>query len=459
MTALVWVGTKKETTADEHLVANRKVPVWAGAFSIAVTWIWAPAIFICSQKSYEQGLAGIFWFTFPNILCFFTFVPIALRIRRSISEGYSLPDFISKRFNNDPYTHLAFTFISCGYSASAIVINSLAGGLLINTLCGLGLATSIIALSLVAFLYSAWRGLPASVVTDVTQMIIILTLVIILIPWTIYESGDIDSVLNGLAGFKGSTNIFDPWIMYSFGIPITLGLISGPIIDQMFYQRVMSCKYEAISKTFIYGGLLFGIVPIILSLPGFIAANPYLQSEFIINDPQLVSATVVGHYLPKWSLVAFLVMIICGLSSTLDSAYCAIGSLFSIDIYKRYINQNATDRELIKFSKIGMCIVGITATSIALIPGLKLIWCSLIFGTLSSTAMIPVIFSVYSKTITSETIFNSVFYSFIIALPLSIYANFSENNHLIVLSSVLSVGVSFIISSISLISIKKSKNE
>lgn len=444
LTFLILIGTKKETTADEHLLANRQVSVWAGAFSIAVTWIWAPAIFICSQKSYELGLTGIFWFTFPNILCFFTFVPVALRIRKCIPEGYSLPDYIWKRFNGDRKTHLAFTLVSGGYTASAMVINPLAGGLLLNTICGMNLIAGIIALSLIAFLYSAWRGLPASVVTDVTQMIIILFLALVIIPWTIMESGSIDTVIDGIKGINGSVNIFNPWIFYSFGIPMTLGLISGPIIDQMFHQRVMSCNYKSISKTFIYGGLLFGIVPIILSIPGFIAANPNLKDQILVNDPQLVALSVVNHYLPSWTLSAFTIMVICGLSSTLDSAYCAIGSLSSIDIYQRYINPYATDKQLILASKLGMLIVGILSTSIALIPGLKLIWCFLIYGTLSSTAMIPTLFAVFSNKIKTKTIFLSILTSFVICLPLSIYANFSENPHLIVAASVLSVSIGLV---------------
>ena len=98
MTLLVWFGTRPDKTAEQHLVAERRVGVWAGALSIAATWIWAPAIFVCSQKSFEQGLAGIFWFTVPNVICFFTFIPVVLRARRLMSNSYSLPDFMRERF-------------------------------------------------------------------------------------------------------------------------------------------------------------------------------------------------------------------------------------------------------------------------------------------------------------------------------------------------------------------------
>ena len=70
-----------------------------------------------------------------------------------------------------------------------------------------------------------------------------------------------NSILSGLEGVRGSLNPFDPWIAYSFGIPATLGLISGPMTDQMFYQRALATKRESIVPTFVIGGLLFGLVP------------------------------------------------------------------------------------------------------------------------------------------------------------------------------------------------------
>ena len=63
MIALVLYKTPNEKHADGFLVADRDVSVWQGAFSIAVSWIWAPAIFICSlfvlETSYgERSILG-----------------------------------------------------------------------------------------------------------------------------------------------------------------------------------------------------------------------------------------------------------------------------------------------------------------------------------------------------------------------------------------------------------------
>src|SRR6516225_11864121 len=80
-------------TAVGFMAAGRKVPWWAGAISICVTWIWAPALFISSKQAYENGLPGIFWFTAPNVLSLMIVAPLAVRIRKCLPAGYTQPEW------------------------------------------------------------------------------------------------------------------------------------------------------------------------------------------------------------------------------------------------------------------------------------------------------------------------------------------------------------------------------
>ncbi len=438
--------TKKHQSLDEHLVANRKVSVFRGAFSIAVTWIWAPAVFIASQKAYEQGLPGIFWFTFPNIICFFIFAPLAFRLRRLLPFGYSMPDYIALRYKDDKKPHLIFLIITYGYDLGAIIINSLAGGLLMHSISGIDLQVSIAITAGIALVYVITRGMPASVITDVIQMSLILFIGFILSPWALSEAGGLSVLSRGIGGVTGKfTELFDPWIAYSFGIPASLGLIAGPVADQMFYQRAMSTSHKRIVRTFVIGGIVFGIVPIILSVFGFIAADPATNHLLSITDNQLVGVSVVEHFLPRWTLYGFVLMALCALSSTLDSAYLAVGSLTSVDIYKRYLNKSASPEKMLWASRIGMAIFVTIGVGIAMIPGIKLLWIFLIYGALASSALIPTFLCLYWKRLPAKGAFWGPFLSFIIGLPLSVYANFTENANLIVAAALSSVLIGVVV--------------
>ena len=108
MIGIVWLRGRAERGVDGFLVADRKVGLWQGAFSTAVSWVWAPAIFICSLQAYTKGLPGVFWFTLPNILCFFVFAPFALKLRSQMPQGYTLPQFIYERFGGSRSAHILF---------------------------------------------------------------------------------------------------------------------------------------------------------------------------------------------------------------------------------------------------------------------------------------------------------------------------------------------------------------
>ena len=78
---------KKWDTKAGFLVASRKVGWFFGGTSIAASWIWAPALFVSVQLAYQKGLAGIFWFTFPNIIALALFAFLAPKIRELLPEG------------------------------------------------------------------------------------------------------------------------------------------------------------------------------------------------------------------------------------------------------------------------------------------------------------------------------------------------------------------------------------
>ena len=67
--------TKKEKNIERFCVGDRNTGWIVSAFSIAATWIWAPALFTSTENAYTKGFAGLFWFLVPNVLCLILFIP------------------------------------------------------------------------------------------------------------------------------------------------------------------------------------------------------------------------------------------------------------------------------------------------------------------------------------------------------------------------------------------------
>ncbi|HEY9785724.1 MAG TPA: hypothetical protein V6D17_10005 [Candidatus Obscuribacterales bacterium] len=51
--------------------------------------------------AYQKGLAGIFWFTFPNIMALAIFALLAPKTRVRMPEGFTFPQYIRHRLGSD----------------------------------------------------------------------------------------------------------------------------------------------------------------------------------------------------------------------------------------------------------------------------------------------------------------------------------------------------------------------
>ncbi|MCK4664004.1 MAG: hypothetical protein KAT68_14140 [Bacteroidales bacterium] len=459
----LWTGTQ-----IGFLKAGSKVPWGIGAFSIAASWLWAPALFVSVQKSYELGLPGMFWFTFPNIIALVIFAWLAPKIRKRLPGGYTLPDWIRYRFK-DERIHKIYLFIYFWYQVMAVTIQIFVGGLLISFFTGIPLNYVMIILIVIGLSYSLISGLRASIVTDFLQMIMIFGVGIIIIPWTVSSGGGWEAVEKGFGGLANNSNIFDWGVVYSFGIVTSIGLIAGSISDQQYWQRSFAIKKNHLIKSFVLGGILFGIVPLALSVLGFMGANPDLgvQMPEGVQLP-MIGVAVVGKLLPTWAAVLFIIMLMSGLSSTLDSGFAAGASLWAIDSVrlskteKEVLRKERLDLELsneeekirieldhktpqrARQAMVGLALIGlIVALLVEYIPGFgldKLWW---VFNAIASMALVPTILGLYWDKLSARGVLLGFIGSFIGILGF-IWGNAIGNTNLIVFSAVFILVISLV---------------
>lgn len=471
MIGLTWFVSRSKTwtgTQVGFLKAGGKVSWGIGSFSIAASWIWAPALFVSVQKSYELGLPGMFWFTFPNIIALVVFAWLAPKIRKRIPGGYTLPDWIRHRFK-DEKIHKIYLFIYFWYQVMAVTVQVFVGGLLLSFFTGIPLNIVMVLLTAISLSYALISGLRASIVTDVLQMIMIFGVGIIIIPWAASAGGGWDAIAKGFGGLANNSNILDPAVMYSFGIVTSIGLISGSIADQQYWQRSFAIKENHLRKSFVWGGIFFGIVPIALSVLGFLGANPDLgiQMPEGVQLP-MIGVAVVGELLPTWATLLFIVMLMSGLSSTLDSGFAAGASLWAIDsvklskeekevLRKERLNLEFTeDEEIIKKeldektpkrarqAMIGLAIIGlIVALLVEYIPGFgldKLWW---VFNAIASMALVPTVLGLFWDKLSAKGVFLGFAGSFI-GIIAFIWGNAIGSSDLIVGSAVFIIVISLI---------------
>lgn len=443
-------------TKESYLVADRKMPWWIAAFSIAATWVWAPSMFVAAEKAYTQGLPGVFWFVVPNVLTLVLFGFFASWMRKIKPDGWTFSAFIREKYSNR--THNLYLVESFGLQTLSFAVQLLAGATILHKLCGLPFFGTTLALALIPLAYTVAKGIKASILTDFWQMLWIVVVLAIGLP-IIFSNTEPGTFADGLAGATGTfgslTDENGINVMLSFGIPTAIGLLSGTFGDQMFWQRVFSIREGEVKKSMMFAALIFACVPVSLSFLGFIAAGAHLA----ISDTQLTNVASVIAFAPKWFVFPFLLLILSGLMSTVDSILCAVSSVSGHDISARIFASKEwcgriLDNRLLHFflgdgrrmAKMAMIAVAIFAIIIANIPGMTIVYLFLLYGTLRSSVMLPSIWAIKGVKMSEAGLFWGILLSICVGLPIFAYGNLNGNVPMIVTGSLLTIGLSGILS-------------
>lgn len=449
MIVLVLFLRKREKTKEEFLVANRSMPWLLTAFSMAATWVWAPSMFVASEKAYTQGIAGVFWFVVPNVLTLILFAFFANRMRKLRPEGWTFSDYIREKYSNR--CHTLYLIESFGLQTMSFAVQLLAGATIFSKITGISFTATTVVMAVCPLIYTFTCGIRSSIITDFWKMLWIVIVLLAGLPIMLSNAGP-DTLIKGLGGITGNFgSLFsDTGIMValSFGIPTTIGLLSGTFGDQMFWQRVFCVKVDKVKETMIAAAVIFAVVPISLSVFGFIASG----AGIYIADTQLVNVGAVIAFCPKWFLYLFFVLILAGLISTVDSIICAVSSVAGHDVVTRLsLNEKWHERiqnntllfilfaNEVRTARFAMIAVTVAAILIANIPGLTILYLFLLYGTLRSSVMLPTVFAILGKRMTEKGLFYGILTSMVVGLPVFAYGNLVGNIPLIVAGSLFTI--------------------
>lgn len=403
-------------TKTKFLLADRKLGFYESSFSIAASWIWAPALFISAQQAYLHGWVGLFWFCVPNFLCLILFAFLVNRIIEKFPQGYSLSEFMGETYSTR--VQILYWISLIGVSIGAFATQVVAGAKFLEMTVGLNYQLSTIILVAIPLSYSLYFGLKSSVITDFIKVSILYLMGLIMIALTLYYVGEIKYIPEGINGInKNYTSLFDQngWLIFiSFGLPTTIGLLSGPFGDQAFWQRAFSMNSNFRRKSFLLAAFLFIIVPISMGILGFSAAGIGYQAK----SPQFVNLELVMNTLGMFGIILFSIIVLSSVTSILDSKLCAVSSIAGHDI----ANKISHEKNSMIISKSSMIFLSAISLVIANIPNIQLIYLFLIYGALRASTLLPTILTMFSQNKFNEKgVFYGILTSIFIGVPVFAY--------------------------------------
>lgn len=387
----LWVSRDKkghQKNAEDYFLASKSLPWWAIGASLIAANISAEQFIGMSGSGFASGLAiaSYEWMAAITLIIVGKyFLPIF------IQKGlYTIPEFVEKRFSTNLKTILAVFWIALYVFVNLTTVLYL-GALALETIMGIPMIYGILGLALFAAAYSLYGGLSAVAWTDVIQVIFLVLGGLITTYLALNTLSDGQGFLAGLdivyetvpERFAMILDKSNPEFDNLPGIGV---LVGGMWVANLYYwgfnqyiiQRTLAAKsLKEAQKGILFAAFLKLIIPLIVVIPG-------IAAYVMINDPEIMArlGDVALNNVPSldqadkaypWLLqflpvglkgVAFAALaaaIVSSLASMLNST----STIFTMDIYKQYINKNANDKATVNMGRISagvaLLIAGIMA--------------------------------------------------------------------------------------------------
>ncbi|SDU46170.1 sodium:solute symporter family protein [Gordonia westfalica] len=358
--AIALVVKKLVHGTGDFIVAGRRVGFGFGVGSIIAVWTWSMAVMMSSAQAFSFGTSGLLWFVVPNGLAVMLMIPFAVLLRRRMPEGYTIVEFIRKRFDN-PMVASLMLVVMVAMIICEILINLFGIVLVMDVVFGLPATAVLIVALIVVTVYSYFGGIWTSAITGALCTLGTTVPAALVVLYVLGKAGGADAVFSRV-GAADPENLqpFAPAAAVSFGITLALGLLASTMADQTFWQKAWSMKPKTMARTFLWAGLWFYPIPLTLGLLGLVGISMGVSDDDLgANGAGAIGPYVVTHMgLPVIIIVLYVMIILQACYSTVDGAFSALSSLVATDIVRRRW-PSMSDRNLLKITKASIVAGGI----------------------------------------------------------------------------------------------------
>ena len=346
---------KADSSADEYFLSSRNLPWYSVALSTIATNIQGYQFLGMMGSAYLFGLAqaNLEINAIQGILIgAFVFVPLFLR-----EKIMTITQFIAKKLGQRIALFYSIANIALfatvtigaalfwGAYAAELVFGEQLSVLHSNRI--VRIAILILILGIFSAIYTYLGGLSAVVKTDIIQFSVLIIGGIVVCFTAVNQLGGWEQIYiktpERMHLHLPSDHPTLPWT-HLFGL--FLLNINYWCANQTVMQRALAAKSVAHAQAgLLAGGIIKYLMAIIIIIPG-IALYGILGDS--LGEPDMAFPYIVNTYLP----VGIKGIILCGLfaslMSTVDSTFNSLATLWSTDIYSKYINKKASDQEKIK---------------------------------------------------------------------------------------------------------------
>lgn len=386
-----WVYSSKKSAATntkDYFLAEGSLTWWAIGASIIASNISAEHFIGMSGSGFAMGLAiaSYEWMAAATLIIVAVyFLPIYVK-----NHIYTMPQFLSQRYNATVSTLMAVFWLLVYVFVNLTSIFFL-GALAIETITAVPFSVCLVALAVFSVIITL-GGMKVIGYTDVIQVLVLVVggLVTCYMALNLVSTKfELDSVLGALPVLKREAGdhfhmIFSKGDKFYNELPGLAVLAGGLWINNLNYwgcnqyivQRALGADLKTGRNGLLFAAFLKLLIPVIVVIPGICAYVLYQQGYF-----QQEMMDGAGHVKPDHAYPVLMNLLPTGIKGLAFAALTAaivaslagkcnsIATIFTLDIYKKFINKDASERKMVNVGRWSIIISSLIAIVIA--PALR----------------------------------------------------------------------------------------
>lgn len=382
-----WVYRRKKkastTASHDYFLAEGSLTWWAIGASLIASNISAEQMIGMSGNGFKMGLAisTYEWMAAATLLIVaIFFIPVYLK-----NKIYTMPQFLNQRYNSTVAMIMAVFWLLLYVVVNLTSILYL-GALAIHAISGLPLYLCMVFLALFAIVITL-GGMKVIGYTDVIQVFFLIVggLATTYLALTLVsEKFGTTGVLNGLKLLTEKADDHFHMILKKdnpnfISLPGLTVLIGGMWIVNLNYwgcnqyitQRALGADLKTARSGLLFAAFLKLLMPVIVVLPGIAAYVLYneggFQDQMMVNGELVqdnaypVMLNLLGPGLKGLAFAALTAAVVASLAGKANS----IATIFTLDIYKKKIDPDASEKKMVWIGKISVIMALLVAVLIA----------------------------------------------------------------------------------------------
>jgi SSS family solute:Na+ symporter/sodium/proline symporter len=347
--------SKSVRTGDDFLVAGRSLPARVLVFTLLSTWIGSGSLFAGAGLGYRVGFPAL-WQSAGAWVGIALVYFLAPRVRRLAQ--YTVPDILEMRYGR--WGRILGTLTTVLAYTTIAAYQFRGGGRLLNLVAGLDPRTGAFITAAFCIAYTVFAGMLSVAYLDVANGLVMIAGTIVTVAYLVSQAGGAGEALVALR--PDQLTVFgsmSPVEAVALFLP-TMFLLLG---EANMYQKFFSARDERAARNAVVGWIAGTIVveTLIVSIGVF---GSVLVPNLGTQESEAIAVRVAVDVLPRALGVVLLAGAAAIIVSTATSFLLTPATSLTRDVYQRFVQPAATDRQLLLFTRSLVLTLGLLAFAI-----------------------------------------------------------------------------------------------